>query len=114
MGQIPCPLPSAAPPSSPMTPVATALQTPLSPGAIPSALPAQDCVFVGSSPRVKGESAMTVGLVDAEIPERKAVPVLLKCQNRLLTASPMARQGRLGWAIVPPSKEIRRVYNVFK
>ena len=78
VGQIPFPLPSAAPSS-----VATGPQTPLS--------------WVRSRAhclRRIVESATTVGLVDAEIPERKAVPVLLKCQNRLLTASPTARQGR--------------------
>ena len=123
VGQIPCPLSSAAPSSSPMAPVATAPQTPVTPGAVSSAAIAQDCIFAGFSPKVAGERPMTVAL-GVELPDRKPVPVLLKCNDKLLTASPTRRQGvpsrytaaqaPMGWVIVPPSKDLRRVYNVFK
>ena len=113
-----------APPSSSMP---TAPQTPVMVGAIPGnqlgSVPAPECIFAGYSPRAEGENAMTVGL-NIELPEKKSVPVLLKCQNRFLPASPtsrravpssfLAHQAPLGWVRVPPSSEIRRVYNVCK
>ena len=71
-----------------------------------------------------GEQAMTVALSGVEIPNRKSNPVLLRCNEKLLSASPTGRQGipsrytaaqaPMGWVVVPPSKDLRRVYNVFK
>ena len=120
--QIPCPLSGAAPSSSPMAPVATTPQTPVTAGEASSAIQAQDCLFVGYSPKVAGEQPMTVAL-GGELPNRKPVPVLLKCNDKLLSASPTGRQGipsrytaaqaPIGWVVVPPSKDLRRVYNVF-
>ena len=120
----PCPPFSAAPPTAKMTPVTLALPVarPTSPQ-LPRSGDALPCVFVGFSPKEAGGTRMTCRLPGAVAPGQKQNPLLMQhADGTYLLASPTARQGTpaefvapyspCGWVILPPSKEIHRVYAI--